>query len=120
MKVSLWVAPVISVVVLFSSVGVATVTGDWVTGGREQVVHGVRLTVDDVKGWMTIQQAADGLGVPAWTILELIGPADPSSSLSPSTAFKDVESIVPGFALTTLREQLRSLKPGLPVASPTR
>jgi|BarGraNGADG00312_2_1021985.scaffolds.fasta_scaffold36047_2 hypothetical protein len=119
MKVSLWIAPAVSVAVLFGSVGVATITGDWITGGREQVVQGVAFTADDIKGWMTLQQAADGLGIPAATIIALIAPADPGS-LSPSTTFKEVEAIVPGFALTALREQLRTLQPGPPIASPTR
>ncbi len=106
MKVSLWVTPVVSAVVLFGSIGVATISGDWVTGGREQVAQKTRLTVDDVKGWMTLQQAADGLGIPVATVIELIDPAD-AAGLGPTTVFKDVEAKVPGFELATFREQLR-------------
>ena len=69
MKVSMWVSPVISAVVLFGSVGVATITGDWVTGGRQQVVQAARLSVDDIKGWRTFQQAADGVGIPVATLI---------------------------------------------------
>ncbi len=119
MKLSLWAAPVVSVAVLFGSVGVATITGDWVTGGREQVVQGVRLAVDDIKGRMTIQEAADGLGVPASEIIRLIGAPDPNS-LTPATAFKEVEAIVPGFELSAFRERLRSLQSPAPVASASR
>jgi hypothetical protein len=106
MKVSLWVTPVVSAVVLFGSIGVATISGDWVTGGREQVAHKAQLTVDDVKGWMTLEQAADGLGIPVATVIELIDPAG-AAGLGPTTVFKDVEAKVAGFELATFREQLR-------------
>jgi len=104
---------------LFGSVGVASITGAWVTSGRVQVVQGAKLTVDDVKGWMTIQEAADGLGIPAATIIGLISPDSPGT-LSPATKFKDVEKAVPGFSLSTLRGQLRDLAPVPPIAAPTR
>lgn len=113
MKVSLWVSPVVSVVVLFGSVGVATITGDWVTGGREQVAQKAQLTVDDVKGWMTLQQAADGLGMPVATVIELIDPTN-AAGLGPTTVFKDVEARVPGFELSTYRELLRDHLAGSP------
>jgi hypothetical protein len=106
MKVSLWVTPVVSAVVLFGSIGVATISGDWVTGGREQIAQKAQLTVDDVKGWMTLQHAADGLGIPVATVIGLIDPAA-GAGLSPTTVFKDVEAEVPGFELATFREQLR-------------
>jgi hypothetical protein len=106
MKVSLWVTPVVSAVVLFGSIGVATITGDWVTGGREQVAQKAQLTVDEVKGWMTLQQAADGLGIPVAIVIELIDPPG-AAGLGPTTVFKDVEAKVPGFELVTFRAQLR-------------
>lgn len=106
MKVSLWVTPVVSAVVLFGSIGVATISGDWVTGGRDQVVRRAQLTVDGVKGWMSLQQAADGLGVPVATLIELID-APEGASLSAATLFKEVEAQVPGFELTSFRDRLR-------------
>lgn len=107
MKTSVWVAPVASVVVLFGSVGVATITGDWVVSGRTAVVTGQQLGVDDLKGWMTLQQAADGLGVP---VVELIGVIDPSGTagLTPEVAFRDVEELVAGFELSAFKDQLQA------------
>lgn len=118
MRTSVWVAPVASVVVLFGSVGIANLTGDWVVSGRTTVVAGQQLGVDDIKGWMTLQQAADGLGVP---VAELIGMIDPSGAagLTPGTAFRDVESLVPAFALSSFREQLRSRIDGTPAPMPS-
>lgn len=118
MKVSLWVSPIVSAVVLFGSVGVAAITGDWVTGGRDQVVQGARMNVDDIKGWMTLQQAADGMGIPVATMIGLIG-APEAAGLAPSAAFKDVESLVPGFDLASFRDRLRGYLAGDPVALPT-
>jgi hypothetical protein len=118
MKMSMWVSPVVSAVVLFGSVGVATITGDWVTGGREQVAQKTRLTVDDVKGWMSLQEAADGLGIQVATLIELIDAPD-GASLSAATLLKEVEAQVPGFELATFRERLRGHLAADPAPTPT-
>jgi len=118
MKVSLWVSPIVSAVVLFGSVGVASTTGDWVTGGRQQVVQTARLGVDDIKGWMTLQQAADGVGIPVVVLLELIG-APESAILDPSTPLKEVEALVPGFELASFRDRLRAHLAAHPATAPT-
>lgn len=117
MKVSLWVSPIVSAVVLFGSVGVATITGDWVTSGREQVVQGARMGADDIKGWMTLQQAADGVGIPVAVVIELIG-APEAAGLDPSTLFKEVEALVPGFELASFRDRLRAHLAVEPAAPP--
>ncbi|MFZ0529227.1 MAG: hypothetical protein WAL91_01660 [Propionicimonas sp.] len=125
MRVSLWVSPIVSVVVLFGSVGIATITGDWVTGGREQLTQSARLAVGDIKGWMSLQQAADGIGLPVATVIELIDAPD-GAELRPSTLFKQVEAQVPGFELATFRDRLRAYLavgptgPASPAASPSR
>lgn len=115
MNLTVLVAPVASVALLFGSIGVATLTGDWVTSGRQQVVAGQALTVDDLKGWMTLQQAADGLGLPVGSLIALVGA--PDGVLTPATAFKDVEGLVPGFELTAFRDQLTALLAGGAAAS---
>ncbi len=119
MRTSVWVAPVASVVVLFGSVGIADLTGNWVTSGRTAVVAGQQFGVEDLKGWMTLQQAADGLGVPVAALIELIGA--PDGTLSPDSAFRDIESLVPGFELSTFRDQVREYLAGAAVspAAPT-
>lgn len=115
MKASVWVIPVASATILFSSVGVAQLSGVWITSGRASVAASQNLAPEDLKGWMTLQQAADGLGIEVAQLIALIGPAS-GSTLTPQTAFKDVEAIVPGFELSALREQLRNR----PVTSPSR
>jgi hypothetical protein len=98
-----WILPMVWVAVLFATIGVAQAVGGWQVSGREPVTAGA-LTPDDLKGWMTVQQGADGLAVPATMILTEIG-GEPGA-VTPATAFKDVEAIVPGFSLDDLKTRL--------------
>ena len=91
-------------------------TGDWVPTGR-QVVVAEQLAVEDLKDWMTLQQAAEGLGVTVEDLVVLIDPADPAV-LTPTTALKDVEAAVPGFELVTFRESVRTLLAARAVTPP--
>lgn len=107
MKASIWIAPVATVAILFGAVGVGEASGQFVTTGRQEATASQRLAAADLKGWMTLQQAADGLGMDVSALVALIGPP-PGVTLPPSTAFKDVEGLVPGFELSSLREKLGS------------
>ncbi len=102
-----WVAPVASIVILVGAVGAGLASGEWVTSGRQVITATTQLGVDDLKGWMTLQQAADGLGVPVGELIDLLD-APPGVDVAPSTAFKDLESLVPGFELSAFREVLRA------------
>ena len=123
MKRLTWISPIIFVAVMLGTVGVAQLSGAWVTSGKQAVATG-KLAVDDVKGSMTLQVAADGLGVTVDDLVGLINPSDPSL-LTPATLFKDIEALVPGFNLAVFRETLRAFlaargsSPPPPVASPT-
>ena len=115
-----WMAPIVFIAVMLGGVGVAQATGAWITSGKQVVAVG-QLADDDVKGSMTLQQAADGLGMTFADLVTLINPPDPSL-LTPSTAFKDLEASVPGFELTTFRETLRTYlaaRNGTPIPTPT-
>ncbi len=54
---------------------------------------------------MTIQEAADGLGIPVADLVSVIAPPE-GVTLAATTALKDVEGRVPGFSLTDLRTTL--------------
>jgi len=103
----LFVIPALFVAIMLGGVGIAQATGVWVAAGRETVVAGQALGADDLKGWMTLQQAADGLGVTVADLAQLASPANPAL-VSGSTAFKDIEALVPGFELSTFKERVRS------------
>ena len=111
-----WVAPVASLVIMAATVAVSQATGTWATSGRQVITAGKSLTVDDLKGWMTLQQAADGLGLPVDQLIGLVG-APAGVTVTPDTAFKDLESLVPGFELTAFREVLSARLAGV-VPSP--
>lgn len=115
MKATVWVAPIASVAILFGTIGVAQASGGWVTSGKQAVVAGQQLTVDDLKGWMSLQQAADGVRMPLDELLALIAPPA-GVQLTGATLFKEVEGLVPGFELTAFREALRAHLAGQPVA----
>jgi hypothetical protein len=102
-----WMAPIVFIAVMLGGVGVAQATGTWITSGKQVVAAAGQLAVEDVKGSMTLQQAADGLAVPYPELVSLIKPPD-RNALTRATLFKDLEALVPGFSLTTFRETLRS------------
>ena len=105
---------------MLGGVGVAQLTGTWITSGKQVVAAG-QLTADDVKGSMSLQVAADGLGVTVDDLVTLIEPPD-RNALSATTLFKDIEALVPGFELTTFRDKLRTFlatRNGAPLPTPT-
>lgn len=126
MTVNRWLMPTLALVIFFGAIGIAQASGTWVTSGRAVAVGSAggsggegtgrstpatgALTPDDVKGWMTVQQAADGLGIPAQELIALIA-APTSVVIEPGMALKDIEPLVPGFSLTGLRERLRERAP---------
>ncbi len=111
MKTAVWVSPIAAVVIGVASIGVAQLSGGWVVNGREAVVAGQSLAAADIKGWMTFQQVADGVGRPVETVIAL-AEAPAGVVLSPSTALRDVEAQVPGFDLPTFRERVTALAGG--------
>lgn len=110
-KKTRWLLPLLWVVVIFGTVGVTQALGLWQTTGRQPVVAD-QMTTADIKGWMTVQQVADGLGVDPAVVLEVI--ADPSNTVNVNTALKDIEPIVPDFSVADLRTALDQRLAGVP------
>ncbi len=127
--VNRWVMPLLAALLMFGTIGVAQASGNWVTSGRtaagtggggagdgaggsegtgssaDKTVTAGTLTSADLKGWMTLAQAADGLGMPLADLITLIAPPA-GSGVDGSTAFKDLETLVPGFSLTDFRPKV--------------
>lgn len=100
MRVNRYLIPVIVIVGLLGTVIVAQALGLWATSGRASV-NLDSLTPADIKGWMTLQQVADGLGVPLAEVYAAGGvPADIPSN----TALKDLEALVEGFETSAVRD----------------
>ena len=102
MSVNRYLMPVIVIAALLGIVVIAHVFGLWSTSGRTSVDL-ERLSAADIKGWMTLQQVADGLGIPVNEVYTAGGiPAD----VPPDTALKNLEGLVEGFETSLLREAL--------------
>lgn len=100
MRVNKWLLPILALVLLLGTVGIAQAAGWWVVSGREMVDLTQLTSGDEVKGWMTLQQVADGTEIETAALIAKLGlPAD----LPPETVLKDIEGIVEGFEITAVR-----------------
>ncbi len=91
MRVNPFFMPVIVIVVLLGTVFVAQAAGIWSTSGRDTVDLG-QMTPADIKGWMTLQQVMDGVGISQSDLYALAGiPAN----IPPTTVLKDLEPVLP-------------------------
>ena len=101
MRVNKWFVPVLAVALLLGMVGVAQATGWWIVSGKSMVDVQNMTSSADIKGWMTFEQIAAGFGMETSTLYAELGlPAD----LPPETALKEMESVVPGFEVSTVRD----------------
>lgn len=119
MRLNRFLLPLLALVAFLGVIGVAQASGNWVTSGRSAAAAGAgamqgagagegasipaagALTPADLKGWMTIDEAATGLGVRPEELIALLG--DTAGAVTPATALKDVEALVPGFSMTSFR-----------------
>ena len=100
MKVNKWLIPTLALALLLGTVGIAQATGWWLVSGREMVNLEQLTGGADVKGWMTLEQVAGGIGMETATLIAKLGlPAD----IPPATALKDLEGVTAGFEVTTVR-----------------
>lgn len=100
MKVNKWLIPTLALALLLGTVGIAQATGWWLVSGREMVNLEQLTGGADVKGWMTLEQVAGGIGMETAALIAKLGlPAD----IPPATALKDLEGVTAGFEVTTVR-----------------
>lgn len=107
MRVHPFVIPIALIVILMGMIFGAQMVGAWSVSGKTLVEDG-KLSAADLKGWMTLQQVMDGLGK---TKEEVYAAGGIPSDVPATTALKDLEGIVPGFEISTLRTRLAA-KPG--------
>lgn len=101
MKVNQYVLPGLVIVILLGTVGVAKATGQWIVSGK-QLIDVTHLTSGaDIKGWMTLQQVADGFGIEQEAFYRMLGiPGE----VPPETALKEMETILPDFETSRVRD----------------
>jgi hypothetical protein len=106
MKLNPWIFAVLVVVIFMGTIGGAKAMGAWSISGKvsttgEKVLP-TGTNVDDIKGWMTLQDVSAAYKVPVAEILAAFAlPADTPAS----TAIKDLES--EDFSTTNLRTWLK-------------
>jgi hypothetical protein len=101
MTVNKFLMPALVIVTLLGSVVVAKATGDWSVSGREMIDMQNLAAGADVRGWMTLEQLSQGFGIPLVDLYSTLAiPADVASD----TALKDLESILPDFEVSSVRE----------------
>lgn len=102
MRVNKYLMPAVVLVVLLGTVAIAQATGNFVTSGKG-MVDLANLAPEDIKGWMTWQNISDGFAIPVEELYALLNvPAD----IPPSTAIKDMETLLEGFETSDVREAL--------------
>ena len=113
MKVSKWLLPVLALTLLMGTVGVAQALGVWQVSGKEMVNVDHLTSGADVKGWMTLQQIADGSDIDTVALYLALGlPAE----IPPTTALKDLEQLVDGLEVSLVREVVDSMLGAAPAA----
>ncbi|MBL8095362.1 MAG: hypothetical protein JNL73_14425 [Anaerolineales bacterium] len=115
MRINPFIMPALTVTLMFGTVFGAQAFGLWSTSGRDSTALDA-LTPAAVKGWMTLQQVSDGIPIPLNELYPLMNiPAD----IPPATALKDLEAVVPGFEVSTLRTRLSAWLVGATPAEAT-
>ncbi len=104
MRVNRYLPPILVMVALLAPVAIAQAAGVWSTGGRT-AVNVATLKPADIKGWMTLQQVIDGLGI---SQEQLYAVAHVPADVPPSTALKDLEPLIPDFSISVLRTDLET------------
>ncbi|MBI5960455.1 MAG: hypothetical protein HY866_17065 [Chloroflexi bacterium] len=112
MSVNRLLMPIIVITVLLGTVLGSQIIGIWSISGRTSVDMG-ELSPEDIKGWMTLQQVADGLDLSIEEVYQVGGiPAD----VSPDSALKDMEDVI---EVSALREALADYLSGSETIEPT-
>ena len=56
--------PLLALAIFFGAIGAAQATGNWVVSGRQIYDAGNLTDGANVRGWMSLQEVADGAGIP--------------------------------------------------------
>lgn len=107
----LWM-PIVVITVLLGTVLGSQLLGVWSISGRTSVDMG-KLAPEDIKGWMTLQQVADGLGL---SIEEVYQAGSIPAEVSPDSALKDLEDVI---EVSALRDALADHLSGSETVEPT-
>ncbi len=105
MIVNRFLVPLLAVGLFLGVIAGAVANGNWIVSGKEMVDLQNMASGAEIKGWMTLQQVADGYAIPPADLYRLSGiPADTPLD----TALKDLEGVVADFEISLVRERIDS------------
>jgi hypothetical protein len=114
MSVNKYFLPILIVAALLGSVLIAQLSGQWTVSGKVEIQPGSLTDPEDIKGWMTLNQVAEGFAIPLDDLYARLAlPAD----LPAGTALKDLEKLIEGFEVTIIREAVTEYTKGGSAAS---
>lgn len=115
MRVNKYLLPLLVATALLGSVGIAQATGLWEVSGKQAIAPGGLTSSEDVRGWMTLQQIADGFGLGLDDLYHLAGVPQ---EVPPETALKDLEAVLTDFETSSVREALSVYLGEVPAPQP--
>lgn len=121
--VNRWIWPIAVAFLFTGTIGVSMTAGWWQSSGKTEVVA-TTLAPADVKGWMSVGQVADGVGLPFEKVVTMIDPPA-GVQVNVDTVLNTLEESVPDFDMTTFRANLAAAlddstgSPVSPTSSPT-
>lgn len=102
MTINKYYVPAVAIALLFAIIFVASAAGWWQTSGKVAIEPG-SMTSADVRGWMSLQDVVTGSGLSVETLYARLGlPSD----MDPATALKDLEKLIDGFEVSTVRDAI--------------
>jgi hypothetical protein len=112
--VTKYLMPVLVVAALMGTVAIAKLSGAWQTSGRGQVMLDASglPAPEGIKGWMTLVDVSEIYGLPMGVLHAMLGA---TSDLPTTTALKDLEKLLPGMAVSSVREYVGAYLDGTTV-----
>ena len=110
MKLKPWIFGILAIIIFMGTIGGAKAMGVWSVSGKTSTIGEKVLpagtNVEEIKGWMTLQDVSAAYKVP---VVEILAAFNLPSDTLPSKAIKDLESDT--FSTTNLRSWLKD-RPG--------
>jgi hypothetical protein len=89
--------------IFLGAVGIAQATGNWIVSGKQMIDIEQMASSAEIRGWMTLEDLARGLGIDLPALYTVTGIPD---TVPPATALKDLEQIVPDLEVSGVRDAI--------------
>ncbi len=103
MSVNKYFMPGLVILLLLATIGIAQTTGFWIVSGKQMIDVSQLASSSEIRGWMTVEEIATGLGLPLDQVYSATGIP---KNVPPDTALKDLEQIIPDFEVSGIQDAL--------------